>query len=73
MDQLDFPKEEKDFNPHLTIGRVKYFSNKKTLLELVEKYQNTTILECQINEFILYESILKKEGPEYLMIEKFRI
>ena len=73
LEPLGYQSEDKKFKPHLTIGRIKDFKNKRLLLDLVEKYNNTLILRNQVKEFVLYESILKKEGPVYIPIEKFKL
>ncbi len=58
----------RDFLPHLTIARFKqpdfkYFNVKK----IDEKFE----FKERLNEVILFESILKKEGAEYKILKKF--
>ncbi len=60
-----FNIEERPFKPHLTIGRIKYFTDKTLLKTLIERYQNKEIQRVEINEVILYESILLPSGPVY--------
>ena len=61
-----FPVEKKSFIPHLTLARIK--NNVKIPLEL-KNYLNSEIelkfSSSMFNELILFESILKKTGPEY--------
>ncbi|MCL1865732.1 MAG: RNA 2',3'-cyclic phosphodiesterase [Spirochaetes bacterium] len=61
-----FPVEKRKFIPHLTLARIK--NNEKVPLEL-KNYLNSNIelksFSSVFNELILFESILKKTGPEY--------
>jgi 2'-5' RNA ligase len=63
--ELSVKMEERPFNPHLTIGRIKYIGNKDALKLLTEEFQNTEIQTIPVNEVILYESILLQSGPVY--------
>jgi RNA 2',3'-cyclic 3'-phosphodiesterase len=63
--EFDIRIEDRPFNPHLTIGRIKHLNGKEALKALVEKYQNSEIQKMPVNEVILYESILLQSGPEY--------
>lgn len=67
---LGFEKEERDFNPHLTFGRIKYLRNKPRFYETVEEFKSNFIQKVEIDKIIYYQSILKPEGPEYKTIEK---
>jgi 2'-5' RNA ligase len=68
-----FKMEERQFNPHITIGRIKSIKNTEELKSAITKYQNTIIQEVTVSEVILYESILKPTGPVYHSIGKFRL
>ena len=61
-----FPAEKRNFVPHLTLARIK--NNAKVPVELKD-YLNSKIelkfSSSLFNELILFESILKKTGPEY--------
>ncbi|MBS0012247.1 MAG: RNA 2',3'-cyclic phosphodiesterase [Bacteroidales bacterium] len=57
--------DEKPFRPHITIGRVKYISKRKALAEILHKTEENDLPPQEVNELILYESILKPGGPEY--------
>ncbi|RJQ18730.1 RNA 2',3'-cyclic phosphodiesterase [Candidatus Woesearchaeota archaeon] len=58
-----FPKE-KEFVPHLTIARVK---------EGVPKLPNSPVVpqSWHISRFVLYESVLTKEGSQYRVVAEF--
>jgi RNA 2',3'-cyclic 3'-phosphodiesterase len=65
--------EERPFNPHLTLGRIKHLDDREVLDHFLEKYYNTEIQEVQVNEVILYESILKPTGPVYIPIRIYKL
>jgi len=68
-----FRTESRPFRPHITLGRIKYLRNSQTLLSVLEKYKDMDIQEVQIEEVILYESILRPDGAVYRVIGKFAL
>jgi 2'-5' RNA ligase len=64
---------DRPFNPHITLGRIKYVADKAKLEQLTDKYQNIEIQRISVNEVVLYESILKPEGPVYKPIEIYSL
>ena len=67
---LGFEKEKRDFNPHLTLGRIKYLKNKVHFYETVDEYRDQFIQHVEIDEIIYYQSILKTDGPAYKSLVK---
>lgn len=64
---IGFEPEEKDFRPHLTIGRVK--SNRKTRELLALAYtQQAPALSFMVTEIVLMKSELHPAGAEYTPI-----
>jgi RNA 2',3'-cyclic 3'-phosphodiesterase len=61
--------EDRPYNPHITLGRIKNLTGKSKLKELTERYHNIIIQRQNVTEIILYESILKPGGPVYKPIE----
>lgn len=70
LKSLDITVEDRPYNPHLTLGRIKHISNKDSLNSHLKKYQNTAFQTVNVNEVILYESILLQAGPLYKPLEK---
>jgi RNA 2',3'-cyclic 3'-phosphodiesterase len=70
---LNIKLEDRPFNPHLTIGRIKQLNDKKTLRILIEQYQNAELQIIPVPEVILYESILLHSGPVYKPLAKFNL
>lgn len=73
MDQrllpLGFAPEDRRFRPHLTLGRIKFLSDRGILEDLLEEYRNMRFQKNLIKELIYYESILRPAGPGYLMLK----
>lgn len=70
---LGYRKEKRPYRPHLTIGRVKSIYNRELLREEMEKNKDQVLQESVIHEVVFYESILRKEGPQYRIIEAFQM
>ncbi len=63
--ELGFKREEKDFSPHLTLGRV------KERIKWDEKWKiNILYLEFLVEEITLFESQLTPQGPIYTPLYK---
>jgi 2'-5' RNA ligase len=70
---LGFEPENRPFRPHLTVGRVKDIRQQNQLVQLITLFKNTTFQKQLINSIIIYESKLTPTGPNYVMLEKFRL
>ena len=68
-----FRLEDRPFNPHITLGRIKSIRNQVAFQSALEKYKDTLIQEIQVEEVILFESILKPTGPVYKITGKFSL
>ncbi|MBN2213366.1 MAG: RNA 2',3'-cyclic phosphodiesterase [Bacteroidales bacterium] len=68
-----FQPEERKFSPHLTVGRIKLIKNKSTLPQLIESFQGQFLQQFTVPEIIFYESILKKEGPVYIPLGRYKL
>jgi len=61
-------KDRQNFVPHLTIGRIKELKDKPLFQKIVSKYNTVEIQDENVTEIILYESILRREGPLYVNV-----
>ncbi len=57
--------EDRLFRPHLTLGRLKALKSDTELKTLLVKYHDVEIQKVPVHNVIIYESILKPEGPIY--------
>ena len=63
-------KEERDFEPHITLCRVKYPEDKKSFVEEVKKIKVEN-KKFEIKDFRLVKSTLTSKGPVYEDLEVF--
>jgi 2'-5' RNA ligase len=68
---FNYPVDQVEFIPHLTLGRVKEINQTEKLVSLLEKYKNESFGAVNIREIIWYESMLKPEGPLYSPLAHF--
>jgi len=71
LGDLGFEVDYKKFTPHLTVGRFKDPGSVKELQKLVNSNQDLYFQPIPVKELILFESLLKNEGPEYKIVESF--
>ena len=63
-------RKEKDFQPHITLCRVKYPEDKKSFVEQIKKIK-VEGKKVEIKDFRLVKSILSPKGPVYEDLEVF--
>lgn len=65
-----FPKENKRFSGHITIGRIKYIKDKDSLINSLKQIR----IECfsqKVESVELMESELTPKGPVYHVLHKY--
>lgn len=62
---LDFPPEEREFTPHLTLGRVRSLRGWDRVLVVVKQYEQAHFGESVVDQVTLYQSTLRPEGAVY--------
>ncbi len=73
LEKLGFPKEKREFHPHLTLGRVKAPSYLGGLLTQLERERETLFGEMKAHKITFFQSILKPTGAEYKALSEFRL
>ncbi len=71
MWEIGLKKEERDFSPHITIGRVKGREGIGNVLEILKKFKNHSFGEARVKDIVLFQSILKPDGAEYMPLKRF--
>ena len=66
-------KEHRSFVSHATIARIKRVENKQRLLDFVRNFSVTPIDEFVIDSFVLKQSVLLPQGPEYTTLETYQL
>ena len=59
------PEDEKEFSPHLTLGRIKGPRNIVNLVQVLNEYASTYFGEVNVEEVTLFKSTLTPKGPIY--------
>ncbi len=73
LEEKGFPRENKKFHPHLTLGRVKALKRPAPLLQVMEDYQETLFGRFQVRDLCLFKSDLLPTGAVYTRLEKIPI
>jgi len=74
LEPLGFPREKRDFHPHLTLFRLKSRKNLSPLTEYLKAegpHQKAGVIQAE--QIHLYQSILKPQGAEYLKLITARL
>jgi len=73
MVKLGFPKEERDFSPHLTLCRIKSPRGIDRLIKIVMEEKDISLGEFTADGYFLIQSILRPEGARYIKIRRFNL
>ena len=74
LEIIGFTNDRQNFVPHLTIGRIKQeLKHKRSFQQKIDRFKDAFIQDVDVNEVILFESILKPNGPVYKVIESFTL
>ncbi len=72
LEPLGLQPDKRDFTPHLTIGRIKQVNHPERLKEVIALHKNTSFGSFVIRDMMLYQSILRPEGPQYKCLQSVR-
>jgi len=70
LSKIKIEKETRKFMPHLTIARI------RNMIDLREKINSISITpqkEIECTHLTLFESVLKRSGAEYKVLEEFKL
>lgn len=72
FEKIGFPKEERAFQLHLTLGRVKFLEEDPHWLKTMQAFPETESFgSCLIDHVTLYKSQLTKRGSIYTALKEF--
>lgn len=71
LEPLGFPKENRPFNPHLTLGRFKSNERSSELIEAIRQEMDIEGPSFVVDHAVLFESVLKPSGAEYFQLFRF--
>ncbi len=70
LEKIGFPKDERSFKPHLTLGRLKSPSGSPSLAKAIAGLYSFSGSEFTVDHITLYKSILKPSGAVYEVLAK---
>ncbi len=70
---LGFEPEEREFKPHLTLGRVKGFRGKEGLAAAVSEFKGLDLGSFIVDRVMLYKSELKPTGAIYTKLREIKL
>jgi len=70
MAEFGFEKEGREFNPHLTIGRVRSPKNKDILMKELATLKDADFGKIEVKNITLMKSELKPGGAEYFRLSE---
>ena len=73
LHKIRFPKEKRNYNPHLTLGRVKGPQNIETVIGKLSQYEQADFGEMTVSKITLFKSTLKPTGAEYTIVSEFNL
>ncbi len=68
LGNIGFKKEKRNFQAHITVGRIKSGKNIQRLAESLERYQLPANITQNIRGICLYKSVLTSGGPIYSIL-----
>jgi 2'-5' RNA ligase len=66
FEDLGFPPEQREFHPHVTLGRGKTAAGAGVIRRVLEEVAAPPAREMKVNEVVLFESRLSPQGARYL-------
>jgi len=68
LERIGFEPEDRPFQPHLTLGRMKSSRGKEELVKRMEKYREEEFGVFQVERVVLFKSDLRPSGPIYTLL-----
>ena len=68
-EELEIKRENRDFKPHVTLGRVRKGESCPSVDELAREAGESNFGECQVEEVVLMKSDLTPRGAVYTALE----
>ena len=73
LKKIGFEPEERDFQPHLTLGRAKSDQGRGELIGRMEKYQEEEFGNFRVERLVLFKSELRPSGPIYTVLRELKL
>ena len=73
LNEMGFEAEDRAFQPHLTLGRVKSNRGRDELVGTVEKHLEEEFGEFMVERIVLFKSELRPSGPLYTPLRDLKL
>jgi 2'-5' RNA ligase len=73
LKKIGFKPEERDFHPHLTLGRAKSNRGREELIGRMETFQEEEFGHFRVESVVLFQSDLKPSGPIYTRLRELKL
>ncbi len=67
--KIGFPREERAFHPHLTLGRCRSSKHRSQLAKQI-KAESASLGALAVDKISIYRSLLTSEGPVYSLLDE---
>ena len=71
LETIGFAKEDRDFEAHITLGRVRSSLNRFALSKAIEQYPMPALPSQKAESIVLFKSTLTPQGPIYESLQEF--
>lgn len=71
FDNIGYQRDRQNFVPHLTLCRIKNLCEKQYFQKVVQAIEHKTYIYQEVNEIILFQSILRPAGAVYKVMKKW--
>jgi 2'-5' RNA ligase len=71
--KIGFEPEDRPFQPHLTLGRMKSSRGKDDLVGKMEKHREEEFGNVEVEKVVLFKSDLRPSGPIYTALKELRL
>jgi 2'-5' RNA ligase len=73
LEKIEFEPEDRPFQAHLTLGRVKSSRGKDELVARIERYREEEFGDFRVEKVTLFRSDLRPTGPIYTPLREIRL
>ncbi len=73
IERRGFERERRSYNPHLTLGRMKFPAPLDPLVKELDRHRERIFGEMSVGGFVFFRSILKPSGAEYTVLKELAL
>jgi 2'-5' RNA ligase len=73
LERIGFEPEDRPFQPHLTLGRMRSSRGKEELVKKMERYTEEEFGDFRVEKVVLFKSDLRPSGPIYTPVRDMKL